>query len=179
MGSNGGFGGGSLGQGIQQLVNHANRQAPEHQPGQGPGEANNMNYGTMGSYNTLAQDMSRNVMGKHSFPGGPFSPGDPRNSDPMAGGYNPGQTRGYPGRGGGGWGGGVMGGRGGYGGYGSPYSMPMQNPFQYQAYGNPYRPPPPPPQQQFGGYTGGGGWGGYGGGYGGGWGGPRGGFAFR
>lgn len=37
------------------------------------GEPQNMNYGTQGTYNTLAQDMSRNVMGNYGFGGNQFS----------------------------------------------------------------------------------------------------------
>ena len=42
-------------------------------PGEGPGESGNFNYGGLGNYNTLAQDMSRNVMGPWGFNQGMFN----------------------------------------------------------------------------------------------------------
>ncbi len=46
---------------------------PETPTGMGPGEAQNFNYGQQGTYNTLAQDMSRNVMGNYGFNNGMFN----------------------------------------------------------------------------------------------------------
>ena len=55
--------------------------------GTGPGEPDNMNYGGGGTYNTLSQDMSRNVFGNYGFNNGMFnySPyGNPYMMKPMA-----------------------------------------------------------------------------------------------
>lgn len=61
----GGYGG--------QMSNLQDQMAPPQQPGAGPGEPENMNYGQQGTYNTLAQDMSRNVYGPYGFGGGQFN----------------------------------------------------------------------------------------------------------
>lgn len=143
-----GFGSGGYGTQIQQMTdqiqNPGFQATPIEQPGWGqpgsgnpalhqppagnsvgPGEPNNMNYGQMGSYNTLAQDMSRNRMGGWGFPGGMFnySPfGNPYQSLYSGGGFG-GHNGGY----GGGWGGPGYGNQGPfmqYGGY-RPYGPRM------------------------------------------------------
>ncbi len=80
-----GFGGGGMGQQQQALQD----QVAPQQPGGGPGEPNNMNYGQGGTYNTLAQDMSRNVFGPWGFNQGMFNYGgygNPYQSQPPPGG---------------------------------------------------------------------------------------------
>ena len=153
MGMSGGGGG------VQQLA--------AQMPGYGPGEPSNMNYGQGGNYNSLAQDMSRNVQGQMqaqqqgptSFGGGmgfqynpsagnysnnmPGALGGPPQAQPgmMSAGGSPGWAGGQ-GRGGGGMGmggryGGGMMGGGGMGGY-SPYGSPYQS-NQY-GFGSSYSP---------------------------------------
>ena len=157
-----GFGGASGG-GLSNLFDQLRNQGQEttdpyvpppaagQTPGQGPGEGENFNYGQQGNYNTLAQDMSRNVMGNYGFGGGQFNyspygnpyamqqpPPGPGPGGPPPGRIPPGDR-----------------GRGGRGGGGRQRSMYGGEP----QFGGGM-------QQQFGGYGGGGyGGGGYGGGY--------------
>jgi len=134
------------GMGVQQLT--------QQMPGYGPGEASNMNYGQGGQYNTLAQDMSRNVQGQmQAQQQGPTSLGgygQPGGVPGTIGGYGGYQGQGQSPFGGGGqqpgmmyaggspgWAGG-QGRGGGMGGMmGGRYGQPPQS--QYSPYGNPYQ----------------------------------------
>ena len=121
------------------------QQVQQQMPGYGPGEPSNMNYGQQGQYNTMAQDMSRNVMGQQQAMGGGYGGG--------MGGY---QGGGFGGRYGG----------GGMGSYGASQYSPYGNPYQSNQYGfgSSYSPfqgqggrygQQQPQQQQYGGYGGG------------------------
>jgi len=138
--------------------NYGVQQAQQQMPGYGPGESSNMNYGQQGQYNTMAQDMSRNVMGQ--MDGGMLGSQQQQMGQPgmMYAGGSPGWA------GGGGMGGGMGGPQSQYSPYGNPYQNNQYgfgssySPFQGQGgrYG--------PPQQQMMGGGMGGRYGGFGGG---------------
>lgn len=86
-----GFGGGWG----NQVGDLQNQVAPPTEGG-GPGEPGNFNYGMQGTYNTLAQDMSRNFMGPYGFTGGMFNYTPYGNPYAMPPPVPPGQPPGQP-----------------------------------------------------------------------------------